>query len=62
MNYKLTRDQKVALLKVYQRDVTVAPSYLSFRRRAWYDNMFSCVMLHWKGMVLGIESDGYTHS
>jgi hypothetical protein len=35
-------------------------TYRQFRRfvRPGYD----CIMLHWCGMWLGIEPDGYTHS
>lgn len=35
-------------------------TYKQFRRgvQPGYD----CVMIHWKGMWLGIEPDGYTHS
>jgi len=35
-------------------------TYRQFRKRvqAGYD----CLMLHWCGMWLGIEPDGYTHS
>jgi hypothetical protein len=37
-------------------------SYLHFRRTAKLDRMLGCVMVPWKGMVLGIEKDGHTHS
>lgn len=35
--------------------------YRSFRKRVVGTNM-DCVMVPWKGMWLGIELDGYTHS
>lgn len=57
---KLTKEQRKALHKVYQRDPTVAPSYRHFRRQVLQG--FGYVMIKWKGMYLGIEPDGYTHS
>jgi len=75
-----TREQRIALFKVFQRDfpnwlspywrrsrgeLVRVPSYQwrRFRRRIApsFDGS-GCVMLHWKGMWLGIEKDGYTHS
>lgn len=35
-------------------------TYRQFRRQVHPG--FGCVMLHWQGMWLGIEQDGYTHS
>ena len=58
----LTREQRVALKKVYDRDFMVAPSYLAFRRTAFRAFFDDCIMVPWKGMILGIETDGYTHS
>ncbi len=58
---RITKEQQRALLSVYRRDVSVAPSYLEFRRRAFV--MFGdCLMFSWKGMTVGIEADGYTHT
>ena len=59
--HKLTKAQLEGLKEVYDRDHSVAPSYLAFRRRAyvWFGD---CLMVRWKGMTLGIETDGYTHS
>ena len=57
----MTRQQREALYRLYQRDTSRAPSYRAFRRlarRAYGD----CYMIHWCGMWLGIEEDGYTHS
>lgn len=56
----LTKAQRTALLAVYNRDRSVAPSYRQFRRRVQFG--FDYVMIEWKGMWLGIELDGYTHS
>lgn len=60
-NPKLTRAQRVALLNVYNRDRGVASSYRAFRGRVEGGHR-SYIMVPWKGMVLGIETDGYTHS
>ena len=59
---KLTKEQRVALKRVYDRDPSVAPSYLQFRRQAVPAIGIDCVMIHWKSMWLGIETDGYVHS
>lgn len=58
----MTKQQQMALHKVYLRDTSVAPSYLAFRRKAQYIAHMSVVMVQWCGMWLGIELDGYTHS
>lgn len=85
--FPITRAQRVALFKVFQRDF---PSWTSpgkrlaarqphdwddrfervptiqwrnFRRKVQpYFDKSGCVMIPWKGMWLGIEKDGYTHS
>jgi hypothetical protein len=69
---KLTKEQQRALHRVYQRadlfhdevvnhaKLKVRTSYLRFRRSVLPGP--GCVMVPWKGMVLGIEPDGYTHS
>jgi len=42
---------------------TIRVSSAAYRRfRATVAPGFDCVMLPWKGMWLGIEPDGYTHS
>lgn len=33
-----------------------------FKDRAVRNTLLGCVMIHWCGMWLGIELDGYTHS
>lgn len=65
----LTREQRLAIKRVYERVTDKgkgdgSPSYLAFRRRVkgpFYHND-PVIMLHWAGMWLGIERDGYTHS
>ena len=65
---KLTRAQRLALKRVYDRapicinnNVTALPiTYKQFRRGV--QQGWGCVMIQWKGMWLGIEPDGYTHS
>ncbi len=59
---KFTKEQTKALKRVYDRDTNVAPSYLAFRRTAHKAFIINCLMVPWKGMWLGIEPDGYTHS
>jgi hypothetical protein len=74
----LTRAQRVALFRVFQRDFPnwISPGYRDsfkgghvkvttiqwrrFRRRVHPGP--GCVMIEWRGMWLGIEPDGYTHS
>jgi hypothetical protein len=58
----ITKEQSKALKRVYDRDRTVAPSYMKFRRSAIYVHHMKVLMIPWKNMVLGIEPDGYTHS
>ena len=56
---KLTREQREALKRVYDRHET-SGSYLDFRRTV--QQGWDCIMVKWSGMWLGIEKDGYTHS
>lgn len=56
----LTREQRVAIKELYDRDWDKPDSYLEFRRTV--QPSWDCVMVPWCGMVLGIESDGYIHS
>jgi len=35
-------------------------TYRQFRATA--QSGYDCIMIHWSGMWLGIETDGYTHS
>jgi hypothetical protein len=65
----LTRLQREALFRVFCRDNPSAAhnfpgwqrAYRRFRRTA-YNSHMDCVLVAWKGMTLGIEPDGYTHS
>lgn len=56
----LSRAQRVAIKRVYDRSPDNQTSYYDFRRRV--KQGYDCVMLYWCGMWLGIEKDGYTHS
>ena len=58
----LTRPQREALFRLYNRDTTVAKNYISFRRKIMYSLCGEFIVINWKGMMLGIEQDGYTHS
>ena len=62
LHMRVTRAQKEALLKVYRRDEAVAPTYLAFRRGFQRNFSEGYLLGEWKGMVLGIERDGYTHT
>ena len=57
----LTKEQRAAIKRVYDRSPDGAPSYLAFRRR-FFQTFADCIMGKWCGMYLGIELDGYTHS
>ena len=57
---RATKPQLTSLLRVYNRNRDVASSYRAFRRAAVLTR--DCLMVHWFGMWLGIETDGYTHS
>jgi hypothetical protein len=73
---KTTRLQREAIFKVFCRDFPhhdfAGLQYTALnliRRRSEYRRFRAtarggpgCVMLPWKGMWLGIEPDGYTHS
>ena len=85
----ITRKQREALFRVFQRDWPshITPflrwsggkckhcgkysgtldmasiPYKRFRRTVVaYPDSSGCVMIPWHGMMLGIETDGYTHS
>lgn len=57
---KLTREQRVALKRVYDRGDNPEQSYKQFRATVLPGS--GCVMVKWCNMWLGIEKDGYTHS
>jgi hypothetical protein len=54
-----TREQREALKRIYMRG-TDQRTYKQLRRDVIGGH--DCLMLHWAGMWLGIERDGYTHS
>ena len=66
----LTRPQREALKRVYDRPHTFRDqyagnkrqSYRAFRRTVQPEFCGPAIMVHWCGMWLGIEPDGYTHS
>lgn len=55
----LTRAQRIALFRKWSQDQNTM-SYRDFRRTV--QQGYDCVMVHWCGMWLGIEPDGYTHA
>ena len=71
---KLTREQRVALKRVFDRtpinssgsalvrqsEMKYALTYREFRKTV--QPGYDCVMVKWCNMWLGIERDGYTHS
>ena len=57
---KITKAQQKAILRKYRISADGSPTYLHFRRRVQHG--FDCLMIHWCGMWIGIEIDGYTHS
>jgi hypothetical protein len=62
MTKPLTKEQRIALFRIYNREWNAKPeTYLAFRRTA-YNSHMGCVMVPWANMWLGIEPDGYTHS
>jgi hypothetical protein len=74
-HFPITRDQRVALKRIFDRDtimhnevvnhavLTVRTSYREYRSAV--QPTFGCdgaITLYWAGMWLAIEKDGYTHS
>tara|TARA_R110002073_G_scaffold14246_1_gene58634 strand:+ start:79 stop:270 length:192 start_codon:yes stop_codon:yes gene_type:complete len=62
---KPTRQQIEAFKSIYDRPLDggpAAPTYLQFRRTVRPAIGIDCYMVEWRGMWLGIEPDGYTHS
>lgn len=74
---KLTREQREAVKRIYDRcpldanhdrlepgfnDRLTPISYRQFRKAVQPIICDRAVMVHWCGMFLGIEPDGYTHS
>jgi hypothetical protein len=59
---KLTRPQREALKRVWQRHMSHV-SYLTMRRRHVHPELYgNAIMVETPTMWLGIEPDGYTHS
>lgn len=61
----LTRPQRVALKRLYDRAVRHDSdlTYRAFRRTVRpYFGQHACVLVPFAGMWIGIEKDGYTHS
>lgn len=72
----LNKAQQKALYRIWDRgDLIAVPegpglrtvgtgrqplTYKQFRKTVQFS--FDCAMVHWCGMWLGIEQDGYTHS
>jgi len=56
----LTKAQRHALKRVYDRPTKWQGSYREFRRTV--QPGYDCIMVKWCHMWLGIEKDGYTHS
>jgi len=55
----ITREQRLALKRIHARGADNR-TYREIRKAVHYGH--DCLMLHWAGMWLGIERDGYTHS
>jgi len=64
----ITKAQRHALKRVYDRPHEYKNQYAgnkqqSYRKfRSTIQPGCDCIMVHWCGMWLGIEKDGYTHS
>jgi hypothetical protein len=67
----LTRKQRIALKKIWTKD-TIGPdnrnmktmqTYRDFRRTAHFMiGGQGCILVPWRNMFLGIETDGHIHS
>ena len=57
----ITRDQREAIKRLYDRSPDGAVSYLAFRRR-FRLCLGDYIGAQWCGMFIGIETDGHTHS
>jgi hypothetical protein len=65
MNTPITRSQREAIKRLYDRSTDGAVSYLAFRRRFRLYSVGSVgdyIGGAWCGMFIGIETDGHTHS
>jgi hypothetical protein len=57
----LTRAQRVALKRVYDRQ-PIGQTYRQFRRTVQPELCGPAVMVFWCNMWIGIERDGHAHS
>ncbi len=55
-----TPEQTLAVADIYDRDPAVAEDLIAFARTV--HNYGPYLGVEWKGMFLGIEKDGHTHS
>jgi hypothetical protein len=60
--HKLPYAQRAALAEVYHRKELAITWKEFLDTAAVHHHMSDCVMVPWSGMVLGIETDGHTHS
>lgn len=60
----ITREQRQAIKRIFDRNSDGSTTYRQFRRRVISGGFGSdrYLMIEWRGMWLGIERDGYTHS
>lgn len=58
----ITKEQRKAIARLYERSPDGEGSYRTFRRRFRYSPLMGAVMGRWCGMTVGIESDGYVGS
>lgn len=58
---RLNKNQQVALLRKW-RQSNNGMTFMQFRRSVLTGLYKDCAMVHWNGIWLGIETDGYTHS
>lgn len=58
----ITKQQQVAISRLFERSPDGEQSYRSFRKRFRHSPLMGAVMGQWCGMTVGIESDGYVGS
>ena len=56
---KINKAQQKAIYRKWLQN-NQGMTYRQFRATA--QSGYDCIMIHWSGMWLGIEDDGYTHS
>lgn len=62
MKPPMTKEQKIALKRLYRRNSDGAKHFKEFAARAEYSPIMDCLMIQWCKMHVGIEPDGYTHT